>query len=83
MTELKLTVLATQSEAKTRRMLETISADEEEELNSISGSANCFLLCTLLNNILLYIFSLISLVLLDLWLSSEDKMLLIYWRCTG
>lgn len=83
MTQLKLTVLATQSEAKTRRMLETISADEEEELNSISGSANCFLLCRILNNILLYIFSLISLVLLDLWLSSEDKMLLIYWRCTG
>lgn len=83
MTQLKLTVLATQSEAKTRRMLETISADEEEELNSISGSANCFLLCRILNNILLCIFSLISLVLLDLWLSSEDKMLLIYWRCTG
>lgn len=83
MTELKLTVLATQSEAKTRRMLETISADEEEELNSISGSANCFLLCRILNNILLYIFSLISLVLLDLWLNSEDKTLSINWRCTG
>lgn len=83
MTQLKLTVLATQSEAKTRRMLETISADEEEELNSISGSANCFLLCRILNNILLYIFSLISLVLLDLWLNSEDKTLSINWRCTG